>query len=117
MDFRQYIGKTILAWLWYDPEYYNPGKANTVCYIYPRILVNKTSCDLIDSQDFPQYGGIRIYINGGDSAEDIHKKFGSLVSIKINKDSYPDYEGTISTSKRKESIPLSVQMCWFPTKM
>lgn len=93
MDFRQYIGKTILAWLWYDPEYYNPGKANTVCYIYPRILVNKTSCDLIDSQDFPQYGGIRIYINGGDSAEDIHKKFGSLVSIKINKDSYPDYEG------------------------
>lgn len=93
MDFRQYIGKTILAWLWYDPEYQNPGKANTVCYIYPRILVNKTSCDLIDPQDFPKYGGIRIYINGGDSAEDIHEKFGSLVSVKINKDSYPDYEG------------------------
>lgn len=55
MNFRQYIGKTILAWLWYDPEYYNPDKENTVCYIYPRVLVNKTNCDLIDSEDFPKY--------------------------------------------------------------
>lgn len=93
MDFRQYIGKPILAWLWYDPEYYNPDKANTVCYIYPRILVNKTNCDPIDPQDFPKHGGIRVNIYGGDSAEDIYEKFGSLVSIKINKDSYPDYEG------------------------
>lgn len=93
MNFRQYIGKTILAWLWYDPEYYNPDKENTVCYIYPRVLVNKTNCDLIDSEDFPKYGGIRVNINGGDSAEEIHERFGSLVSIRINKDSYPNYDG------------------------
>ena len=93
MDFRQYIGKKILAWLWYNPEYYNTDKANTVCYVYPRVLVNKTDYAPIDPQDFPKHGGIRVHIYGGDSAEDVHEKFGSLVSIKINKDTYPDYEG------------------------
>jgi len=92
VDFRQYIGKQILAWLWYDPEYYNPDKDNTVCYVYPRVLVNRAAFDLIDPEDFPKRGAIRVNIYGGDSAEDVHTRFGSLVGLKINQDAYPNYD-------------------------
>ena len=86
MDFKQYKGKNILAWLWFNPEYYNPDKANTVCYVYPRVLVNKETVDLIDPGDFPQHGAIRVNIYGGETAEDVFNRVGSLVSLKINEE-------------------------------
>lgn len=104
MDFKQYKGKNILAWLWFDPDYYNPDKGNTVCYVYPRVLVNKFHYELIDPADFPKHGSIRVNINGGDTAEDLYERFGSFVSLKINEDDpYPNYDGNNMYSLRYNS--------------
>ncbi len=101
MDFKQYKGKNILAWLWFDREYYNQDRANTVCYVYPRVLINKETVDLIDPEDFPKYGAIRVNIYGGETAEDISDRFGSFVSLKINEDDpNPNYEGNNMYSLR-----------------
>lgn len=101
MNFKQYKGKNILAWLWFDPEYYNQDKANTVCYVYPRVLVNKDTVDLIDPEDFPKHGAIRVNIYGGETAEDIYERFGSFVSLKINEDDpNPNYDGNNMYSLR-----------------
>lgn len=94
MDFKQYMGKNILAWLSYNENYEDPyGGVNRVCYVYPRILAKGNTYDLIDSNDFPKFGRIEVRIQGDDSAEDVFLRFGSLVSIRINKDSYPNYDG------------------------
>lgn len=93
MDFKQYKGKNILAWLWFDLRYRNPDKGNTVCYVNPQILINKTQIDLMDPKDFPKHGSIRVNIYGGDTAEDIYERFGPLVSIRINGDPDPDFDG------------------------
>lgn len=92
MDFKQYKGKNILAWLWYkaDSPY---GDANIVCYVYPRILMKDADYDLIDSDDFPKFGGIEVRIQGGESAEDVYSRFGALVNIRINGDANPNYYG------------------------
>ena len=94
MDFKQYMGKSILAWLSYNENYEDPyGGVNKVCYVYPRILAKGSTYDLIDSNDFPKFGRIEVRIQGDDCAEDVYLRFGSLVSIRINKDSYPNYDG------------------------
>lgn len=93
MDFKQYRGKNILAWLWFDSNYYNPDKGNTVCYVYPRVLSSKDHFDLIDSEDFPKHGSIKVNLNSGEIAEDIYERFGPLVSIRINGDPYTDFNG------------------------
>lgn len=104
MDFKQYKGKNLLAWLWFDPDYYNPDKANTVCYVYPRVLVNKENIDLIDPEDFPKHGAIRVNIYGGETAEDVYDRFGSFVSLKINEDDpNPNYDGNNMYSLRYNS--------------
>lgn len=94
MDFGQYIGKNILAWLSYNESYETRyGDVNRVCYIYPRILTKGNSYDLIDSSDFPKFGRIEVRIQGDDSAEDVYHRFGSLVNIRINGNPYPNYDG------------------------
>ena len=94
MDFKQYKGKNILAWLFYNANYEDPyGGVNRVCYVYPRVLMKGTDYDLVDSADFPKFGRIEVRIQGGDSAEDVYSDFGSLVNIRINGDPYPNYEG------------------------
>lgn len=94
MDFKQYKGKNILAWLSYNANYEDPyGGVNRVCYVYPRVLMKGTDYDLVDSDDFPKFGRIEVRIQGGDSAEDVYSDFGSLVNIRINGDPYPNYDG------------------------
>lgn len=89
MDFKEYKGKNILAWLSYNPTYestdIDDNKINNVCYVYPRVLKNNDKYDLFNSkEDFPTLGRIEVYIKDGSTAEDIYEKFGPLVNIKIN---------------------------------
>lgn len=98
MDLKHYKGKSIIAWLYYNPNYsvnndFFDDVVNKRCYVYPRVLIKGADCDLVDSNDFPKYGRIEVRIQGGDSAEDIYARFGSLVSIRINGDPYPNYDG------------------------
>ena len=92
MDFKQYKGKNILAWLWYNADF-RYGDTNIVCYVYPRILMKGADYDLIDSDDFPKFGRIEVRIQGGESAEDVYSRFGALVNIRINGDADPNYYG------------------------
>lgn len=94
MEFKQYMGKNILAWLSYNENYEDPyGGVNKVCYVYPRVLTKGSTYDLIDPIDFPEYGRIEVRIQGDDSAEDVYRRVGSLVSIRINKEPYQNYDG------------------------
>ena len=53
MEFKQYRGKSILAWLSYNANYEDPhGGINNRCYVYPRVM-NGANYDTIDSTDFP----------------------------------------------------------------
>ena len=92
MDFKQYKGKNNHAWLRYNADFHY-GDTNIVCYVYPRILMKGTDYDLIDSDDFPKFGGIEVRIQGGESAEDVYSRFGALVNIRINGDANPNYYG------------------------
>ena len=92
MDFKEYKGKNILAWLSYNANYEDPhGGINNRCYVYPRVM-NDVNYDPIDSTDFPKFGRIEVRIQGGDSADDVCSNFGSLVNIRINGDPYPNYD-------------------------
>lgn len=94
MDFKQYRGKNILAWLSYNANYEDPhGGVNRVCYVYPRILIKGANYDIVDSTDFPKFGRIEVRIQGGDSAEDVYSNFGPLVNIKINGEPYLNFDG------------------------
>lgn len=93
MDFKYYKGKTILSWLYYNPRYADfNGSINNVCYVYPRVLYTGTSYEMIDPDDFPNYGRIEVRVQGGDTSEDVYSLFGSLVTIRINGEPYPNIE-------------------------
>ena len=93
MDLKQYKGKNILAWLFYNTNYEESyGSVNRVCYVYPRVLMKGIDYDLVDSADFPKFGRIEVRIQGGDSAEEVYSNFGSLVNIRINGDLCPNYD-------------------------
>ncbi len=83
MDFRQYMGKNIIAWLSYNENFEPFSGVNRICYVYPRVLVKGNAYDLIDPNDFPELGRIEVRIQGGDSAEDVYSKVGSVVSIQV----------------------------------
>ena len=93
MEFKQYRGKNILAWLFYNAGYEDSyGGVNRVCYVYPRVLIKGDKYDPIDSTDFPKFGRIEVRIQGGESADEVYSNFGSLVSIRINWEPYPNYD-------------------------
>lgn len=92
MDFKQYRGKNILAWLSYNANYEDYyGGINNRCYVYPRVM-NGADYQPIDSADFPKLGRIEVRIQGGDTADDVYSNFGPLVNIRINGDPYPNYD-------------------------
>ena len=89
MEFKQYRGKSILAWLSYNANYEDPhGGINNRCYVYPRVMNGAN----YDPTDFPKLGRIEVRIQGGDSADDVYSNFGPLVNIRINGDPYPNYD-------------------------
>lgn len=93
MEFKEYRKKKILAWLSYKQNYENPhGGINKVCYVYPRVLINNGKYAPVDPEDFPKFECIEVWIQGGDSAENVYSRCGSLVNIIINGDSYANYD-------------------------
>ena len=93
MNITDYKGKNILAWLFFNENYEDPnGGVNKVCYVYPRVLMKDSSYDLISSNDFPTVGRIEVRIQGGESAEDVYSRLGSLVKIRINKTPEPYFQ-------------------------
>lgn len=80
-----YIGKNIIGWLHYN-EFFemNNDKMNNRCYVYPRVINKEGEYELIDPSDFPELGRIEIRVQGGVSSEEVVRKYGQLVQIKIN---------------------------------
>lgn len=87
----QYKGKNILAWLSYNPNFENDfGKINNICYVYPRIMMEGSEISYLYPEDFPIKGRIAVKTTGGDIAEDVYERFGSLVNVIINEDFVAD---------------------------
>ena len=94
MDFKQYLGKLMAAWLWYNPVYEERfGSTNIVCYIYPRFLLNDTFEKVNAEEDFPELGRMEVFIQGGQSAKEVFEQFGPLVSVRLNREIVPNYKG------------------------
>lgn len=94
MEFKQYLGKLMVAWLWYNPAYEERfGNTNVVCYIYPRLLINDAFEEIHAEEDFPENGRMEVFIQGGQSAKEIFEKFGPLVSVRLNREIAPNYKG------------------------
>lgn len=94
MEFKQYLGKLIVAWLWYNPVYEERfGSTNIVCYIYPRFLLNEAFEKVNAEEDFPENGRMEVFIQGGQSAKEVFEQFGSLVSVRLNREIAPNYKG------------------------
>lgn len=95
MSLTQYLGKTIIAWLFYNPDYegYGDDRENKRCYVYPRFICERDGTyTAIDAQyEFPNRGRIEVRIAKGQTAKDVWAQFGSLVFIQINQDVAPAY--------------------------
>lgn len=90
MDIEKYLGKTIIAWHYYnenfnsDESYYGTVQ-NTRCYVYPRLLKqNDGTYSYIDEDDFPTVGRIDVKLRGQLTAEELYDQVGDLVEIKLN---------------------------------
>lgn len=88
MDVRQYVGKTLIGWVYYNENYTHGDYANfinRVCYVYPRFVCGEDGCATpVDPADFPQLGSIEVRIQGGYSAEEVVDALSNLVLIKLN---------------------------------
>lgn len=95
MSLIQYLGKTIIAWLSYNPDFegFGDDRENKRCYVYPRFICEKDgSYTPIDARnEFPIRGRIEVRIAKGQTAKDVWSQFGSLVFIQINEDVAPSY--------------------------
>ena len=101
VNIRNYKGKNLIAYLWYKENFEDSNgekKENTRCYVHPRYLIKNNICELVDPNDFPDRGGIEVFIMGGETVEDLYERVGSLVSIKINEEPLPN-SNTKATNK------------------
>lgn len=106
--FKKYINKEILAIMDYNENFYNPHNPyskNARCYIRPRAFINKDgTCESINlemlHEDFPKYGAIEVMLTGDESAEELYKRCGHIVQIKIN--SEPEYFENTTSETRNE---------------
>lgn len=83
---EEYIGKNIVAWLTYNPSY--APEINNRFFLFPRLIVEKSTCRLVEHDMFPNNGGLEVYMSGGYLA-DLLKNLGStgpvLVTATISK--------------------------------
>ena len=88
VNIRNYKGKNLIAWLWYKKNFEDPngGRENKRCYVYPRFLVKNNTIETVDPNDFPDRGSLEVFIQGGETVEDIYERVGSLVSIRLNEE-------------------------------
>lgn len=88
MDIKDYYGKTMLGWIYYNENYAhgeNGNYINRVCYIYPRYILEEDGEVIsIDPNDFPTLGSFEVRIQGGFSAEEVVEKLTHLVKVKFN---------------------------------
>lgn len=99
MAISDYVGKTIIAWHYYNENYYNENyegeNASTInkrCYVYPRIL-KKTDSEFVAISDceskFPKKGRIEVKLVSDLTAEELYSDVGDIVEIRMNKE--PEY--------------------------
>ena len=88
VNIRNYKGKNLIAWLWYKENFEDPygGRENKRCYVYPRFLLKNNTIETVDPDDFPDRGSIEVFIQGGETVEDLYDRVGSLVNIKLNEE-------------------------------
>lgn len=90
MNINSYHKQQIIGWLFYN-QHRIDNSDNRVCYIYPRYLFSGGRYNQINNQqDFPTQGRIAVRVLAPDNT-DIHERFGSIVSVRINTVPTPNY--------------------------
>ena len=94
MDISKYVGKTIIAWYYYNPNFEREtDEPGTISYVYPIIL--KKSAGKIEAikdckNEFPEKGRIEVKLKDGLTSENLYTEVGDIVEITINKKD-PEY--------------------------
>ena len=89
MDISNYVGKTIIAWYYYNPNFEREtDEPGTISYVYPIIL--KKSAGKIEAikdckNEFPERGRIEVKLKDGLTSEGLYNEVGDIVEITINK--------------------------------
>lgn len=84
MYLDQFKGKSILAWMSYNPIFQE--SINKICYVYPEFIIKDKTFSPIDPDEFPHHGAIEVKLQGTLTVDEILKRMGSLVKIRINND-------------------------------
>lgn len=95
----EYVGKTVIAWHYYNENYTYASEyasvTNRRSYVYPRIL-KKTNTEFVSIQDceneFPKKGRIEVRLTADLTAEDLYAEVGEIVEIRMNKEPDCNYE-------------------------
>lgn len=94
MEISNYVGKTIIAWHYYNENYVGEyvSSPNRRSYVYPRILKKSESefIPIINSEsEFPKKGRIEVKIAGELTAAELYDEVGKIVEIQMN--TIPEY--------------------------
>lgn len=84
MYLDQFKGKSILAWMSYNPIFQE--SINKICYVYPEFIIKDKTFSPIDPDEFPHHGAIEVKLQGTLTVDEVLKRMGSLVKIRINND-------------------------------
>lgn len=89
MDISKYVGKTLIAWHYYNENYMGEyaTSANRRSYVYPRIVKNKDtefSCIQDCENEFPKKGRVEVRLTADLTAEDLYAEVGDIVEIRMN---------------------------------
>ncbi|MCI6863639.1 AAA family ATPase [Anaerobiospirillum succiniciproducens] len=82
---EKYLGKTIIGVLDYNRADMVNQDENTLCYIYPRYVVNGNKYEAINDWDeFPPQGRLDVRLAGDAKAQSFCKEYGAVVSFRLN---------------------------------
>lgn len=89
MSISEYVGKTLIAWHYYNENYMGEygTSANRRSYVYPRIIKNKdTEFTMIQDceNEFPKKGRVEVRLTADLTAEDLYAEVGEIVEIRMN---------------------------------
>lgn len=91
MMISEYVGKTVVAWHYYNENYIGEDVNAPIrrCYVYPKIL-KKTDTNFVAIQDceneFPKRGRIEVKLTADLTADDLYAEVGEIVEIRMNRE-------------------------------
>lgn len=97
------LRRDLLAWVFYP---YNDNE--TICFPYPRYLIDEKGLIPINETVFPDVGNIAGLITAGNGAGDVKSRFGEVSVICLNTDEIQENPRTENKSKYLANVNMSM---------